>query len=440
MPSFRILYGRTQLPLRLDDSFHTELLAPARVEPVADALQAVREALSHPVSGVRLADFAKARSVAIAISDKTRPVPHAALLPPLLEALEQLGIPAGAITLVVATGLHAPMQQAEFAGILPSDILARYRVVSHDAKATDELVSLGKTRLGTPVQVNRLFAQADLRLVVGNLEPHQFMGFSGGVKTAAIGLGGQDTINQNHARMLDPCSDLARYEDNPARQDVEEIGRLIGVHFALNAVINESKQIVRVLAGEPVAVMREGIPLVLEIYQVAATAPFDLLVSSPGGHPKDINLYQAQKALGHAARVTREGGTIILVAACPEGTGSRSYEDWVTGMASHQAVLDRFQREGFRIGPHKAFQIARDAAPRRVLMVTEIPPEFVQKLLLTPCASLEAAVNAALQGLGASARIGIMPWANATIPTLAPNKGPAAPATTRAGQAPARGV
>jgi nickel-dependent lactate racemase len=440
MAEFSIPYGRTKLPFRLDDSLHIELLAPARVEPVADPIQAVREALNLPVGGVRLADFAKARSVAIAISDKTRPVPHAALLPPLLDALEQLGIAPSAITLVVATGLHAPMQEAEFAGILPADILARYRVVSHNVAATDELVSLGKTRLGTPVQVNRLFAQADLRLVVGNLEPHQFMGFSGGVKTAAIGLGGQDTINQNHARMLDLRSDLAHYEDNPTRQDVEEIGRMIGVHFALNAVINESKQIVRVLAGEPVAVMLEGIPLVLEIYQVAATAPFDLMITSPGGHPKDINLYQAQKALGHAARVTREGGTIILVAACPEGTGSRSYENWVLGMASHQAVLDRFQSEGFRIGPHKAFQIARDAAPRRVLMVTEMPPEFVQKLLLTPCASLEVAVKTALQGLDGAARIGIMPWANSTIPTLAPNEGPAAPATTRAGQAPARGV
>ena len=440
MAEFSIPYGRTKLPFRLDDSLHIELLAPARVEPVADPIQAVREALNLPVGGVRLADFAKARSVAIAISDKTRPVPHAALLPPLLDALEQLGIAPSAITLVVATGLHAPMQEAEFAGILPADILARYRVVSHNVAATDELVSLGKTRLGTPVQVNRLFAQADLRLVVGNLEPHQFMGFSGGVKTAAIGLGGQDTINQNHARMLDLRSDLAHYEDNPTRQDVEEIGRMIGVHFALNAVINESKQIVRVLAGEPVAVMLEGIPLVLEIYQVAATAPFDLMITSPGGHPKDINLYQAQKALGHAARVTREGGTIILVAACPEGTGSRSYENWVLGMASHQAVLDRFQSEGFRIGPHKAFQIARDAAPRRVLMVTEMPPEFVQKLLLTPCASLEVAMKTALQGLDGAARIGIMPWANSTIPTLAPNEGPAAPATTRAGQAPARGV
>jgi nickel-dependent lactate racemase len=423
MAEFRIPYGRTQLSLRLDDSIQAELLAPARVEPVPDPIQAVRDALSDPAGGVRLADFAQARSVAIAISDKTRPVPHAVLLPPLLQALDKLGIPPGAITLIVATGLHAPMQETEFAEILPADILARYRVISHNAAATAELVSLSKTRLGTPVQVNRLFAQAELRLVVGNLEPHQFMGFSGGAKTAAIGLGGRDTINHNHALMLDPRSDLARYENNPARQDVEEIGQMIGIHFALNAVINESKQVVRVLAGDPQAVMRQGIPLVLQLYQVRVAAPFDLLIASPGGHPKDINLYQAQKALGHAARVTRPDGTIILVAACPEGTGSRTYEDWVTGMGSHQAVLERFQHEGFRIGPHKAFQIARDAATRRVLMVSQMPPEFVQKLLLTPCASLEAALATALPGLAPAARIGIMPWANATIPTIARDEG-----------------
>jgi len=200
---------------------------------------------------------------------------------------------------------------------------------------------------------------------------------------------------------------------------VEEIGRMLGVHFALNDVLNENKQIVRVVAGEPQAVMREGIPSVLELYQVRVSAPFDLLVTSPGGHPKDINLYQAQKALGHAARVTRPGGTVILVAACPEGTGSRSYEEWVIGMSSHEAVLARFQQEGFRIGPHKAFQISRDAATRRVLMVTEMLPSLVQKLLLTPCANLDAAIAQVLPGLPPTARIGILPWANATIPALA---------------------
>ena len=419
MTEYQIPYGRTKLTARLDGTHQVELLAPAQVPPAPDPLRAVQEALDHPAGGVHLADFARARSVAIAINDKTRPVPHKVLLPPLLEELARLGMPREAVTFIVATGLHAPSPQEEFAQVLPADILAHYRVISHDAKAAADLVDLGKSSRGTPIQVNRYFAQAELRIVVGNLEPHQFMGFSGGVKTAVIGLGGQATINHNHALMMDPRSDLARYDDNPARLDVEEMGRKIGVHFALNDVINESKEIVHVFAGQPEAVMLAGIPLVRKLYEVAVAAPFDLLVASPGGHPKDINLYQAQKALGHATRVTRPGGTVILVAACPEGTGSKGYEEWVSGMTSHEAVMERFQREGFRIGPHKAFQIARDAAPRRVLFVTEMAPELVRKLLLTHCASLDEALALALKDLPAAARIGIMPWANATIPATA---------------------
>ena len=419
MPSFRLPYGKTQLDFRLDDSLRAEWLAPATVAPAADPCRTVRNALMQPVGGVPLAGFRGARSVAIAINDNTRPVPHAALLPPLVQALEELGVPRSAITFVVATGLHDPMPEREFAAILPPDILSRYRVISHDANASDNLQAFGESLLGTPIQVNRVFAAADLRIVAGNLEPHQFMGFSGGAKTAAIGLAGRETINRNHALMLDPRSDLARYDDNPARQDVEEIGRRIGVHFALNAVINESKEIVHVLAGDPQAVMRAGIPLVLEIYQVRVAAPFDLVVASPGGHPKDINVYQAQKALGHAARVTRPGGTIILAAACPEGSGSSGYENWVAQSTSHEEVLERFGREGFRIGPHKAFQIARDAVGRRVLAVTDMPTALARKLLLTTCPDLSAGLGVALGELASTPRIGILPCANATIPTLA---------------------
>jgi len=418
MPDASIPYGRTQLAVRLDDSLRAEWLAPANSSPDPDPIGAVRNALSTPVGGVRLDDFSRARSVAVAINDKTRPVPHKALLPPLLEALEKLGIPAGAVTFVVATGLHGAMPDSEFAEILPAEILARYRVVSHDANAPD-LVRVGTTSAGTPVVMNRLFAEAELRIVVGNIEPHQFMGFSGGVKTAAIGLAGMETINLNHAMMLDPRSDLARYDDNPARQDVEEIGRMAGIHFALNAVINESKQIVRVFAGQPLEVIRRGIPIVLQIYQVRVAAAFDLVIASPGGHPKDINVYQAQKALGHAARVAKLGGTIILAAACPEGSGSEAYENWVAGMSSYEQVLERFHREGYRTGPHKAFQIARDAVQRRLLVMTDMPAALSKKLLLTTCPTLDAALETALAGLGPSPRVGVIPFANATIPTLA---------------------
>jgi nickel-dependent lactate racemase len=140
------------------------------------------------------------------------------------------------------------------------------------------------------------------------------------------------------------------------------------------------------------------------------------VVASPGGHPKDINLYQAQKALAHAARITKPGGTVILAAACSEGTGSERYESWLAGMTTQEEVLERFAREEFRLGPHKAFLIARDALRVRVLVVSEMPAEQVRRLLLTPAANLDDALADVLAGLRPDARIGILPAANATVP------------------------
>jgi nickel-dependent lactate racemase len=368
---------------------------------------------------VSLAGFRNARSAAIAINDKTRPVPHRHLLPPLLQRLESIGLAPEAIRLIIATGAHAPMLLEEFRHVVPEQILARYPVLCHDADDGRNLLYSGTTSRGTPVWINRQFAAADLRIVVGNIEPHQFQGFSGGAKSAAIGLAGRETVDRNHAMMLDPRARLGRYADNPTRQDVEEIGQRIGVHFALNAVLNGHKEIVHAIAGEPEAVMEAGIPLSREVCQVAVDAPFDLVVASAGGHPKDINLYQAQKALLHAGQVVRDGGTVVLAAGCPEGVGSQSYEEWMEGVNSHQDVFARFEREPFHVGPHKAFLMSRDAARLRVFLVSAMPPDYVHRFLLTPAASIEEALDVALADLPAGARVGIMPRASSTIPFVA---------------------
>jgi nickel-dependent lactate racemase len=376
--------------------------------------------LDAPFGGVRLDSFKGATSAAIAINDKTRPVPHAILLPPLLERLRAAGISRRDITLVVASGTHPPMTPDEYPRILPDDIVRDYRIVSHDCEDTANLDYLGVTARGTPVYINSRYMAADLHLVVGNIEPHQFMGFSGGVKSAAIGLAGKQTINSNHAMMMAETARLDSYEDNPARQDVEEIGRLLRVDFALNALLNGEKKIVDALAGDPVTVMEAGIPRVRAIFRVPVGQPFDLTIASPGGHPKDINLYQSQKALAHASLITRPGGAVILTAACPEGTGSQSYETWMMRdvIDSHQSVFDHFSEEGFKVGPHKAYQISRDAVQRRVLLISEMPPDFVRKLLLEPAETLENALAATLDALPPGARIGVLPAANATIPFI----------------------
>ena len=119
---------------------------------------------------------------------------------------------------------------------------------------------------------------------------------------------------------------IGTYATNPARQDVEEIGRLIGVDLALNAILDQHREIVHALAGEPVAVMEAGWPLARTALRSSGRRTYGLVIASPGGHPKDINVYQSQKAVASAARIVRPGGTIVLTAACPEGAGSEHYE------------------------------------------------------------------------------------------------------------------
>ena len=413
---YNLPYGNGELTFHLPDEWQVELVEPPKVEAAADPLGAVQAALDAPLGGARLSEFRGVRSAAVAINDKTRPVPHEHLLPLLLRRLEALGLPPEAITLLIATGAHPPMPPAEFARIVPEEVLARYPILCHNADDEANLANLGTTSLGTPVWINRRFLEADLRLVIGNVEPHQFQGFSGGVKSAAIGLAGRETVERNHAHMIDPRAQLGRYTDNPARQDVEEIGAIVGVHFALNAVLNGRKQIVHAIAGKPRAVMETAIPLSRQVSQVSVAAPSDLVIASAGGHPKDLNLYQAQKALAHAALITRDGGTLIVVAACPEGAGSQEYESWMEDVSSYNEVFAKFRREGFRVGPHKAFQIARDAARVQTFLVSEMAPALVRRLLLTPAASIAAALELALPSLPRDARVSIMPRASSTIP------------------------
>jgi lactate racemase len=415
MPNhFTFPYGQTTLGFQVPDDADCTILAPHKTPAVVDPLDAVRDA----VNTVDWSIYRGLPSVGIAINDKTRPVPNHILLPPLLEKLESIGIAARNITFYIATGTHPAMMPDEYSAILPEEIIARYRVVSHNIEDLDNLVRLGSSKYNTLVTINRDYFQSNLKIVVGNIEPHQFAGFSGGAKTAVIGLAGWETINKNHLMMSAQGAGLGLYEGNPVRDDIEHLGKITNIHLALNVVMNSEKQIVRAFCGNPQRVMRMAIPIVREVYEMPVEKPFDVIIASPGGHPKDINMYQAQKALGHAVRVSRPGGAIIITAACPEGSGSGKYEAWVTNLTPEyrtpEGVIERFKADPFRIGPHKAFQIARDTVGRRVIWVTNLPDPKL--LLLESAPTLEAAFADVWPHYGR--RLALMPYANATIPAL----------------------
>jgi len=418
----KLLYGISRIFLNIPDRFEHVIIIPKFVNSVQNPLLEVKNAISKSINNSFNEIKNDVKKVAIAINDQTRPVPNDYLLTPLLEELKNKGIFKECITFIIATGTHRKLMPNELRLILPEIILKSYRVICHDCDKNSELTYLGKTKLGTPVLINSVFFKSDIKIVVGNIEPHHFMGFSGGAKSAAIGLAGRKTIDVNHKLLMEPNSSIGIYNGNPIRQDVEEIGDLIGINYALNSVLNYQKEIINVYFGSPRAVMKEGILKSREICHLRIPNKFDIVIASAGGYPKDINLYQSQKAITNASLITKENGVIILVAACSDGIGSAEFEKFIHGKSSFSEVIEKFQKEPFRVGAHKAFLLAVQGIRNRIFLVSNMEEDKVSRLLLSPFPRVKDALDEAIKLFTSKPRIAIMPYAINTIPLVSSSK------------------
>jgi lactate racemase len=412
-------YGKTSLEIHLDEQFSQDLYLPISISAECEESEIILSAIRNPLNSCHFPkNFSSETKVAITINDKTRPVPNDKLFPPLLAALENSGLQKENVTILIATGTHIPMKQEEIKIIINPEIVEGCHIVSHDCDKEDNLVFKGTTSFGTPVFVNCLFDHADIKIVVGDIEPHHFAGFSGGAKSASIGVCGRQTITHNHTLLQNPKSVVGRYEDNPLRQDIEEIGDLIGIDFALNAILNEKKEIIHVFFGKPRDVMLAGIKIIRENELTPISEPYDLVIASAGGYPKDINLYQAQKALTHASLFCKDGGTVLLAVACEEGVGSQAYLDFMQGITSHTEAKKVFLDKGFTVGPHKAFQFAMLAERIHFKILTEIDDQLMDRLLIEKIKDMDKGISEEIKNLSCPPRIAIVPYATATIPQI----------------------
>lgn len=418
---FEIPYGDHFLVVELHDRNCEVIQAPLQVGAGWEAHRIIRQAFQHPSGdGIIPRDITE-KTIAIAINDQTRPLPYGEILEPLIAHLVSLQANPEQMRFFIATGTHKPLTEHEITQFVPEAITTRFPIICHDCDQTNHLMFLGRTTAGTPVWVNRAFYEADIRIVIGNIEPHHFMGYSGGMKTAAIGLGGRETITKNHAMLSHPNAKMGLYKNNPMRMDVEEIGRLMGVHFAFNIVMDSGKRIVSAYWGEPEAVVRAGIAYYQEHFQMDLGRHlhrYDLVIASPGGYPKDINLYQAQKALTHACLFAKKGATIILAAECRDGYGSQSFEEFMNSNRTAEKIIDAFEKTHFRIGPHKAYQLALQAGDHRIILVSDI--ENTQPIggLLNPLENMNAALDQALNNLPGEIEIAVLPDATHVLPKI----------------------
>ena len=413
--TLHLLYGDTQLAVDVPSGNLMGVFGPRDEMAPRDGDTLVRQALARPIGTSRLCALARpGQKVAIVTSDLTRPGPSEQLLPPVLAELGDAGVPDDDITIIFALGLHRPMTAAEMAVAVGPEVSQRVRLLNHDPADT---VAVGVTSAGTPVEFFRPVVEADLRVCLGNLEFHYFAGYSGGVKAIFPGCASRATVTANHAMMVRPEAKAGRIDGNPVRSDIEEGAALVGVDFILNVVTGEHGQILAAVAGDGTAAHRRGCELVAQRGHVPIPRRADIVIVSAGGYPKDVNLYQAQKALDNGAHAVRQGGVIVLVAECREGLGNRTFETWMQESDSPDDLICRIQRE-FVLGGHKAAAIAAVEQRASVTLVSDLPDETVCRCGMRPGESLDDALSDALRKVGPTASVIVLPQGGSMLPVV----------------------
>jgi nickel-dependent lactate racemase len=338
----KLAYGDSGLDVELPEG--ALVLQPERASPVADPGRAVSEAIASPLGSPPLGEVVRAGdSVAIVVSDVTRPVPNRVLLPPVLETLQAAGVPAERVVMVIGTGMHRASTPDEVRRILGDDIASRYEVVDHDARDERSLARAATSARGVDVLINRRYLEADTRIVVGFVEPHLFAGYSGGGKAVVPGVAGAAIVMRNHAAdmLAHPKATWCVTEGNPVFEEQRDLALLTRPTFSLMVTLNERRELTGVFAGELVAAHEAGIAQAERQYVCDVPHRFDIVVSTNMGYPADLNLYQSVKGMSVAAQAVREGGAILLVAECREGVGLDDYVELLSSEASPGALLER---------------------------------------------------------------------------------------------------
>jgi len=412
-------YGKTDVCARVPTQNFLGSIEPREKPSVPDARAEVQRALKDPVGSKKLGEIVgPEHEVAIVVDDATRPAPSHLLVPPILDELNMTGIEDANVTVVFGCGTHRAVTLEEASRLLGGEVLRRVKAVSHDCRASD-LVYVGSTQKhGTKVYLNRVFAEADVRILTGDVCFHYYAGYGGGRKSVLPAISSEETIKHNHAMILHPNAKTGVLEGNPVHEDMVEAAKLAKVDFILNIVTNSKGEVVKAFAGDLEKVFSEGVKVVDEMYRIQVDRRADIVVVSPGGHPVDVNLFQAYKGVDSALEVVKRGGVIILVAECQEGHGNQVFYDWMVKFNDLKAV-EREVKRNFVLGGHKAYYLMKALQKVQIILVSSMPDYYATSIFkLKTARAVNDALNEAFSIVGKNAKVWTMPYGNFTLPEV----------------------
>ncbi len=412
---FELKYGKTIKRFCIKEKNYMGSLIPNAIEFDVFDEGEVRHALANPIESRPLREIVSAgEKVVVITSDITRPMPSSRVLPSVIKELKKGGVCEKDITVVLALGSHRKHTEDEKKALVGDEVAkSNVNVIDSDI---NRCIRLGICKNGTPADIFEPVVKADRRICLGNIEFHYFAGYSGGCKAVMPGVSSHEAIMINHSNMIKAGAFAGNIDTNPVRQDIEEIADFIPIDFIVNVVLDEQKRIVRAFAGHPVKAHRAGVGVLDDMYKVSLSRPADVVILSPGGFPKDINMYQAHKGLDNAKHAVKEGGILIWCARAAEGFGEKTFEEWMITKSADEMIEEI--SANFRLGAHKAAAVAMVLKKATIYMVSDLPFDLMRKVGIVPFVSIEKAINAALHALGDDAKILIMPEAGSTLPVL----------------------
>ena len=412
-------YGKTEVCARIPTQNLLGSIDPREKSSVPDPRAEVERALKEPIGSKRLSEIVKPEhKVAIVVDDATRPAPSRLLVLSILDELNGAGIKDEQVTVIFGCGTHRAVTSEEAVRLLGEDVLNRVKAISHDCRAQD-LVYAGTTQKhGNKVYLNRVFAEADVKILTGDIGFHYYAGYGGGRKSILPAVSGEETIKHNHAMILDQDAKTGILSGNPVHEDMVEAAKLANVDFILNVVANSKGEIVKAFAGDLEQVFNEGVKLVDEMYRVSVDRKADIVIVSSGGSPADVNLFQAYKGVDSALEVVKRGGVIVLVAECPEGHGNQVFYDWMVKFSDINAV-EREIKRNFVLGGHKAYYLLKAMQNHQIILVSSMPDYYAMNIFkLKTARAVNDALDETFKIAGKNAKVWVMPYGNFTHPEV----------------------
>lgn len=423
----KMKYGRGEINIQAEAYNFLGIIMSNGVKDKKSEEEVILEALENPIGSQRLRNIVKpGETVCIIISDKTRAWQKMNIyLPYIVKELNKAGIGDEYISFLCATGSHRPQTEEEHKMLLGEQLAGRFGVEDHDCRDKENLVNLGTTSYGTPVVVNKSAVESDHVILTGAIIFHDLAGWGGGKKSILPGICSYESIMANHALSLNPnigeginpnvrCGNI---ENNPVHMDMLEAAAFVKPSFLFNVIIDEEGNIEKAVAGDYIKAHEAGRNMVDKADSVSIGEKADLVVASAGGYPKDIDLYQASKALINAKEAAKEGGVIILLAECIEGFGGEEVKMMIEGFNDNYS-REKTLRESFSVAKYSGYLIAKIAENFNVILVSSLDPKLLKNSGIQGAASVEEALDVAGQLKGDGMSVYFMPCGANTLPRL----------------------